>query len=350
MDYLAILLLVSFSCALIHIFISSSNKRRCHPPGPRPLPIIGNILVLGSNPHRSLAKLSKTFGPIMTLKLGSRTTIVISSPDMAEEVLKKKDQAFSSRTAPDVTRVLNHRQFSMVWLPASAKWRSLRRACATKIFSPQQLDTTQILREKKVQELLDFAGEICKNGEALDIGEAVFATTLNSLSNTLCSVDLVSLNSDLSQEFKDVVWRIMEETGKPNVVDFFPILRPFDPQRAYAKSKIYFGKFLKYFDGIIEERIRSRTSEVESKEYNDVLDSFLNVSEEDSSHLSHLDLLHLFVDLFAAGTETTSITIEWLITLHDNSLHYIVSQPFGFGGIALSSNLGNLVDCFLIWA
>ncbi|KAI4356840.1 hypothetical protein L6164_000828 [Bauhinia variegata] len=294
MDYLAILLLVSFSCALIHIFISSSNKRRCHPPGPRPLPIIGNILVLGSNPHRSLAKLSKTFGPIMTLKLGSRTTIVISSPDMAEEVLKKKDQAFSSRTAPDVTRVLNHRQFSMVWLPASAKWRSLRRACATKIFSPQQLDTTQSLREKKVQELLDFAGEICQNGEALDIGEAVFATTLNSLSNTLCSVDLVSLNSDSSKETKDIVWALLEENGKPNVVDFFPILRPFDPQRAYAKSKIYFGKFLKYFDGIIEERIRSRASEVESKEYNDVLDSFLNVSEEDSSHLSHLDLLHLF--------------------------------------------------------
>ncbi|KAI4356844.1 hypothetical protein L6164_000831 [Bauhinia variegata] len=259
MDYLAILLLVFFSWALIHNLIPINKRRRLPPPpGPRPFPIIVNILVLGSHPHRSLAKLSKTFGPIMSLKLGSRTTIVISSPDMAEEVLKKKDQAFSSRTVPDVIHVHNHHKISIAWLPASSQWRTLRRACATKIFSPQQLDATQTSRQRKVQELLDFVGESCRRGEALDIGEAAFTTVLNSLSDTFFSVDLFSLNTDSSQEFKDVVWRIMEEIGKPNVVDFFPILRPFDPQRAYARTNIYFGKLLKYFDEIIEERIRSR--------------------------------------------------------------------------------------------
>ncbi|RDX93628.1 Ferruginol synthase, partial [Mucuna pruriens] len=49
-------------------------------PGPRPFPIIGNILELGTNPHQAVTKLSRIYGPVMSLKLGSITTVVISSP------------------------------------------------------------------------------------------------------------------------------------------------------------------------------------------------------------------------------------------------------------------------------
>ncbi|CBI38800.3 unnamed protein product, partial [Vitis vinifera] len=53
--------------------------------------------MLGDKPHQSLTNLSKTYGPVMSLKLGSISTIVISSPETAKEVLHRNDQAFSGR-------------------------------------------------------------------------------------------------------------------------------------------------------------------------------------------------------------------------------------------------------------
>ena len=176
--------------ACIHVLTSVLRGRKSGSPtlpaGPYPFPIIGNILELGNKPHQAIAKLSKTYGPLMTLRLGSITTIVISSPKIAKEALQKKDQAFSSRTVPDTGRVFNHDKVSIVWLPALAPWRKLRKVSATQIFAPQQLDATQALRRKKVQELLDHVNQYCNSGEAVDIGRAAFVTVLNERVNQEC--------------------------------------------------------------------------------------------------------------------------------------------------------------------
>ena len=174
MDYLSLLLLIFFVLAITSILISNltSKSFKKLPPGPRCLPIIGNILELGSQPHQALTKLSKIYGPIITLQLGKITTVVVSSPEIAKEVLHKYDQFFSTRTVPDTLRALDHNVLSVGWMPLSAQWRTLRRACATRIFSNQQLDLTEICRQRKVHDLLNYLDEKCRNKEALDIGKS----------------------------------------------------------------------------------------------------------------------------------------------------------------------------------
>ncbi|KAG4922336.1 hypothetical protein AAZX31_18G204000 [Glycine max] len=49
---------------------------------------------------------------------------------------------------------------------------------------------------------------------------------------------------------------MMEEAGRPNVADFFPILRPLDPQRVLARRSIYVKKLFEIIDGIIEECVQ----------------------------------------------------------------------------------------------
>ncbi|KAK7816380.1 cytochrome p450 71b26 [Quercus suber] len=65
--------------------------------GPPKLPIIGNSRQVGRLNHRSLWKLSKIYGPAMLLQLGQMQTLVISSPQMAKEVLKTNDAKCCTR-------------------------------------------------------------------------------------------------------------------------------------------------------------------------------------------------------------------------------------------------------------
>ncbi|KAL1369022.1 cytochrome P450 76T24-like [Arachis hypogaea] len=312
---LSFLLISMVVFAIIHLLISNlgikTQKSTKLPPGPKPLPIIGNILELGTEPHQSLTKLSQTYGPIMTLKLGNITTIVISSPQLAKEVLHKNDLISSYRTVPDTLHALDHNLYSVGWMQPSNEWRILRKICATKVFSSQQLDSTQVLRQRKVQELMDFVKKRSEKGEALDIGEVAFITVLNFISNTFFSMDLGDYNSSKSQEWKKNFCSITEEAGKPNIVDFFPIFRLLDPQGARARMTKYLRELIDFFDGLVEERLKLRGLEIESKTCKDVLDSVLEVMLEENSQVTRLHVLHLFLVLLVAGVDTTSITIEW---------------------------------------
>ncbi|XP_062145830.1 geraniol 8-hydroxylase-like [Alnus glutinosa] len=293
-----------------HIIPRSKATHSKLPPGPKPFPVIGNLLELGDKPHRSLTKLAKLHGPIMTLKLGRVTTIVISSADMAKEVLQTHDQILSNRTVPDAVRVHEHDKFGLPWIPVSSQWRNLRKICNGQLFSNTALDANQDIRRKKVQELLAETRQSSLSGEAVNIGRAAFKTTLNMLSNTILSVDLADPNSEVAKKFKEIVWNIMKEVGKPNIADYFPVLHKLDPQGIRQRLTVNFGKMTDLFAHMIRERMQLR--KVSGFVTNsDMLDTLLNFSEENSEKLDKTLMEHFFLDLFAAGTDTTSATLEW---------------------------------------
>ncbi|KAA8547239.1 hypothetical protein F0562_003897 [Nyssa sinensis] len=313
MDFLSFLLYFLFTLTLVQGLISlvrvSKHKGRKLPPGPVPLPVVGNLLKLGDQPHKSLADLAKVHGPIMTLKLGHIITIIISSSDLAKEVLQKQDLAFSSRSIPDAIRAHNQYQYSVVWLPVANQWRSLRKILNSNIFSGNRLDANQHLRWRKVQELIAYVRKSSQAGDAVDIGRAAFRTSLNLLSNTIFSVDLADPNNDSAKEFKDLVSNIMVEAGKPNLVDYFPVLEKIDPQGIRRRMTIHFGKVLEMFGRMINERLEFRRLK-NSVTSNDVLDVLIN-TEESGNEIDRNHIERMCLDLFVAGTDTTSSTLEW---------------------------------------
>ncbi|PHT89490.1 Geraniol 8-hydroxylase [Capsicum annuum] len=134
MDYVNICLGLLFVWLMVHGLISLRRTKRLAP-GPFPLPIIGNLHLLGDKPHKSLAQVAKTHGPIMNLKLGQVNTVVISSSVLAKEVLQKQDLTFSNRFVPDAARACNHSYFSAVRLPVDSQWRTLHKIMNSHIFS-----------------------------------------------------------------------------------------------------------------------------------------------------------------------------------------------------------------------
>ncbi|KAK2457539.1 geraniol 8-hydroxylase [Trifolium repens] len=247
----------------------------------------------------------------MSLKLGRITTIVISSAEMAKEVLLTHDQFLSNRTIPQSVSVLNHEHFSLAFIPVSPLWRELRKICNGQLFAHKTLDESQDVRRNKVHQLLHDVHKSSQIGEAIDIGNEVFKTTINLLSNTIFSEDLIQ-STGTAGEFKDLVTNITKLVGSPNIADFFPLLKVIDPQGVKRQQTKNVAKVLDVFDRLIRKRLKLRESE-DSNTHNDMLDALLNISKENEMMDKNM-IEHLAHDLFVAGTDTTTSTLEWAMT------------------------------------
>ncbi|KAG2677467.1 hypothetical protein I3843_12G101000 [Carya illinoinensis] len=314
MDFLSSIIYLCLAWTLIQTFRMFARSKaipRKLPPGPKPFPVIGNLFDLAVNkPYNSIVELAQIYGPIMSLKLGQVTTVIISSEHTAKQVLQTHDQLLSNRTVPDALRVHKHDEHGLPWMPISAQWRNLRKICNGKLFANKILDSNQAIRYDRVQALLSEIRQSSLIGEAVDIGRAASKTALSLLSNTIFSVDWADPNSDTAREFKETARDITTVAGKPNLVDLFPLLKKIDPQGVRHRMAVHLGKLMDIFDRMISERLQLRkvSGYITNK---DMLDTLLNISEENGEEMDKAKMKSLFLNLFVGGTDTTSATLEW---------------------------------------
>lgn len=282
---IASLLAVSFLDLLAH-------PRRGLPPGPRPLPLVGNLHLLGDQPHRSLAGLAKLYGPLMSLRLGTVTTVVVSSPEVAREFLQKHDAVFATRFVRDA--IGDHAKNSVVWLPNnSPRWRTLRKIMGKELFAPHRLDALQHLRREKVQLLVDHVGRLARAGVAVDVGRVAFTTMLNLLSRTMFSCDLTNLDDHgESKGFQEVVTEIMEAAGSPNMSDFYPAFAAADLQGRRRRFATLLARLHQAFDVEIDQRLHARKAGEPRK--GDFLDLLLDTEMDNNATGRHDTLRSIF--------------------------------------------------------
>ncbi|KAG8375410.1 hypothetical protein BUALT_Bualt10G0097200 [Buddleja alternifolia] len=181
----------------------------------------------------------------MSLHLGNVYTVVVSSPEMAKEILQKHDQVVSSRTIGAAAQAHDHDKISMGYLPVgSTQWRKFRKICKEQMFSTLRLEESQGLRQDKLNELCEYVHKCSVNGRAVHTGEAAFITTLNLMSATLFSANFAEFDSDAVEELKESIGGVARIVALPNFGDYFPVLKPFDLQGVKRKAEIYFGKLL----------------------------------------------------------------------------------------------------------
>ncbi|XP_028763948.1 geraniol 8-hydroxylase-like [Neltuma alba] len=310
MEPRAVLLSIAVSLVITWLFL---NRRRCkdRPPGPIPLPIIGNLLQLGPKPHQSLSALAKTYGPLLSLQLGSVTVVVASSPDAAKEIFQKNDQSFPNRPILESVAAQPNVNDTLAWAPADNRWRNRRRICTTQIFTAQRLDLLQDLRHRNVHQLIKHVQKRSATGTQVDVGELAFATMLNLVSNTVFSVDLVDPEFETAGEFKELVWRIMEDAGKLNLADYFPALKRFDLQGVRRHVRVSYERLHEIFDDLIQKRLKERedSSALRNGDFLDVL--LDHCQPEDGSDFTVESIKPLILDLFIAGSDTSGSTTEW---------------------------------------
>ena len=152
--YLALILPTFF---IIKLLNRHHNKNL--PPSPFSLPIIGHLHLLKQPLHQTLETISLQYGPILSLKFGSRFILVVSSPSAVEERFTKNDITFANRPRTMAGQHLTDNSTVPVWAPYGHLWRNLRRVATIEIFSHISLQKSSIIREEEVYYLLR---QMCK--------------------------------------------------------------------------------------------------------------------------------------------------------------------------------------------
>lgn len=133
---------------------------RNHPPSPFPaLPFIGHLYLLKKPFHRSLSEISKKYGPILSLQLGSRPVLLISSPILAEECFTKNDVIFANRPSFLFGKHFGYNFTSLPWCPYGDHWRNLRKISTIELLSGNRLNMfSHVSRD----EILFFVRKLAK--------------------------------------------------------------------------------------------------------------------------------------------------------------------------------------------
>ncbi|GKB46031.1 cytochrome P450 [Tanacetum coccineum] len=204
-NLLTSLFLILTPFILLFITKKYSKTKENLPPGPRPLPIIGNIHQMGNKPHVSTAMLAKEYGPLVSLRLGSKLLVVASSPEAAKEILKTQDRHLSGRNVPDALNISDV-DYHFVWAKdCNEHWKSLRTISRSEMFSSKAIEAESNLRHEKLAQMLNFLNT--KQGQVVKIEEVV----------SLPYLPLVTTVAILAKEFLD----LNDEHGTAHWIKFW---------------------------------------------------------------------------------------------------------------------------------
>ncbi|KAI8016534.1 Trans-cinnamate 4-monooxygenase [Camellia lanceoleosa] len=225
-------LVALFIAVVLAITISKLRGKRFKlPPGPIPVPVFGNWLQVGDDlNHRNLTDLAKKFGQIFMLRMGQRNLVVVSSPDLAKEVLHTQGVTFGSRTRSVVFDIFTGKGQDMVFTEYGEHWRKMRRIMTVPFFTNKVVQQYRLGWEEEAGRVVE---EVKQNPEAASNGvvlrrrlqlmmynnmyRIMFDRRFESEEDALF-VKLKALNGERSR---------LSQSFEYNYGDFIPILRPF---------------------------------------------------------------------------------------------------------------------------
>ncbi|PIM98017.1 Cytochrome P450 CYP2 subfamily [Handroanthus impetiginosus] len=297
----SLVLIFSIFFILKHL---NSSKHRNLPPSPPSLPILGHLHLLKNASHRALQSLSNKHGPITYLQFGCRSVLLVSSPSAAEQCFSENDVVFANRPYSIASKILGYNSTTIGFAPYGDHWRNLRRLTTIQIFSSASLQHSSAIRAEEtrllVRKLINFSDS--------------------------------------------KAWRKIMD-----FCDCVPFLRFVGFKEVEKKMMNLQRKRDGFLQGLIDEareKINGGSSLVgERKTY---IEALLEIQRAEPEYYTDEILKGLILLMFTAGTHTTSITMEWAMSLllnHPHELNKVkneIDNNFPPGKLLMDSDLHKL--------
>ncbi|XP_054790508.1 cytochrome P450 CYP736A12-like [Prosopis cineraria] len=224
----ALVFTLSSSFLLLLSHLKPARDGRKQPPGPPAWPVIGNLHLLGTLPHRSLQSLAKRYGPVMSLRLGQVPAVVVSSPEAAELVLKTHDVVFSSHPRTRASESLSYGSKGVAFSEYGPYWRSVRKLCILQFLSASKVEMFGPIRREELGEAVESIKKSAAAREVVDVSENVGEVIEGMIYRMI-----LGRKRDDRFDVKGIVQEAMSLVGAFNIAAFLPFLGPFDIQLAF---------------------------------------------------------------------------------------------------------------------
>ncbi|CAL4923343.1 unnamed protein product [Urochloa decumbens] len=313
------LLISAMAIILVHVlkrFLGPKPPR--HPPGPWKLPVIGSMHhLVNVLPHRALRDLAGVHGPLMMLQLGETPLVVVSSREMARQVLKTNDANFATRPKLLTGEIVLYRWADILFSPSGEYWRKLRQLCASEVLSPKRVLTFRHIRE---QEMASQVERIRAAGPTtpVDLSAMFYSLAISIVSRA--SFGNKQRNAD---EYLKAMKTGVSLASGFTIPDLFPTWRPV--LAAVTGMRRTLEDVHKTVDSTLEAVIEERESVRDEKarsgnkaaaaaeEAENLVDLLIGLQERGSSgfHLNRDSIKAIIFDMFTAGTGTLASSLDW---------------------------------------
>lgn len=254
----------------------STAVHKLLPPGPWKLPIIGNLhqlAVAGSLPHHTLRDLSHKHGPLMHLQLGEISAVVVSSPDMAKEVMKTHDLSFVQRPELLCPKILAYGSTDIAFAPYGDYWRQMRKICTLELLSAKRVQSFSFIREDEVAKLIQSIQLFSASEGSVPVN---LTKMVLSLVITLVSRAAFGKKSEYEEELLSLLKKGVEMTGGFDVADLFPSLKPI---HLITRMKAKLENMQKKLDRILENIVNEHRSNYHGNKGENLVDVLLRVQQ-----------------------------------------------------------------------
>ncbi|XP_067157424.1 cytochrome P450 2J2-like [Apteryx mantelli] len=302
-------LLVFLGVFLLVADYMKRRKPKNFPPRPFPLPFLGHVLSLNfRDPMKAMQKHTEKYGEIFNMEVGSMSYVFVNSFQMVKEVLVNQGENFLDR--PEMP--LDLEVFSSRGLISSNghTWKQQRRFALSTL---RNFGLGKRSLEERIQEecqyLTNALGE--EQGHPFDPHFKVN----NAVSNIICSVTFgnrFEYHDEHFQKLLHLLDDVMKLHGHPlsQLYGFFPSVMKYLPGPHQTLRKNW--KLLK---GFVYDMIAKHKEDLHPSKSRDFIDSYLQemVKDDGGGCFCEENLASCMLDLFFAGTETTSTTIRWAL-------------------------------------
>ena len=286
------------------------------PPGPRGLPIVGSMLSLRKDPQIALTRISRKYGDVCMVRLGSVPTVVISHPDLVREAFTRPE--FSDRWLSRITEIITNGE-DLAFAPYGEYWRQLQRFANRELLSHRRI---QDIRERYIEDSVN--GIVERVGELSDAAEPLYPRELLPSANAEMMFraifgrgenDTAAFEEKLDDLLETTFW-FFANASAANPADYIPMLK-FLSNRALEEAETVSNRMTEIQDFLIDSVAERPDLDLE----NPTCLAEVMLAAMYAEEISRASMRSLIGDLLVAGIDTTAQSMAWLLLALANRPH-----------------------------
>nr|XP_048296551.1 cytochrome P450 2B1 isoform X1 [Myodes glareolus] len=306
----SVLLLLIVLVGFFLLLVRGHPKARGHlPPGPRPLPLLGNLLQMNRGGLlNSFMQLREKYGDVFTVHLGPKPVVMLYGAEAIREALVDQAEAFSGRGTIAVVQPV-FKDYGVIFANGE-RWKALRRFS---LATMRDFGMGKRSVEERIQEEARCLVEDLRKSQGAPLDPTFLFQCITS--NIICSIVFGERFDYKDRQFLRLLDLIYQS---------FSLI-------SSLSSQVFelFSGFLKYFPGThiqvsknlqevldyIGHSVEKHRATLDPNSPRDFIDTYLLRMEKEKSNqhteFHHQNLMISVLSLFFAGTETTSTTLRY---------------------------------------